>query len=29
VTAMQEAWLARCPVYLALRDANPIDVSFT
>lgn len=28
VAAMQEAWLQRCPVYLALRDANPIDVTF-
>jgi len=28
VSAMQEAWLQRCPVYLALRDANPVDVSF-
>ena len=29
VAAMQEAWLQRCPVYLALRDANPVDVTFT
>jgi hypothetical protein len=28
VDAMQEAWLQRCPVYLALRDANPVEVSF-
>jgi hypothetical protein len=28
VSAMQEAWLERCPVYLALRDANPVEVSF-
>jgi uncharacterized OsmC-like protein len=29
VSAMQEAWLQRCPVYLALRDANPVQVSFS
>jgi uncharacterized OsmC-like protein len=29
VSAMQEAWLQRCPIYLALRDANPVDVSFS
>lgn len=29
VAAMQEAWLQRCPIYLALHDPNQIDVSFT
>jgi uncharacterized OsmC-like protein len=29
VEAMQEAWLQRCPIYLALRDANPVEVSFS
>lgn len=29
VAAMQEAWRQRCPVYLALRDPNPVDVTFT
>ena len=28
VEAMQQAWLARCPVYLALRDPNPVEVTF-
>jgi uncharacterized OsmC-like protein len=28
VSALKEAWLQRCPVYLALRDANPVEVSF-
>jgi hypothetical protein len=29
VEAMQQAWLKRCPVYLALRDPNDVDVAFT
>jgi uncharacterized OsmC-like protein len=29
VEAMQQAWLKRCPVYLALRDSNDVDVAFT
>ena len=29
VDALQQAWLDRCPIYLALRDANEVDASFT
>lgn len=29
VQAMRDAWLQRCPVYLSLRDANSVAVSFT
>ena len=29
VEAMQRAWLARCPVYLALRNPNDVEVTFT
>ncbi len=29
VEAMQQAWLQRCPIYLALRDPNDVDVTFT
>jgi uncharacterized OsmC-like protein len=29
VEAMQQAWLQRCPVYLALRDPNDVEVNFT
>ncbi len=29
VQALREAWLQRCPVYLALREANQVDVSFS
>ncbi|MFF0905606.1 UNVERIFIED_CONTAM: OsmC family protein [Kocuria sp. CPCC 205316] len=29
VEAMQQAWLARCPVYLALRNPNDVEVTFT
>lgn len=29
VEAMQQAWLQRCPVYLALREPNDVDVAFT
>lgn len=29
VAAMRQAWLDRCPIYLALRDANSVDVTFT
>ncbi len=28
VAAMQEAWLQRCPVYLALGEANPVEARF-
>jgi len=28
VAAMRAAWLERCPVYLALRDANEVTVDF-
>ena len=29
VDALQQAWLDRCPIYLALRDANKVAASFT
>lgn len=29
VDALQQAWLDRCPIYLAVRDANEVDTSFT
>ena len=29
VDALQQAWLDRCPIYLALRDANNVAASFT
>lgn len=29
VEVMQQAWLQRCPVYLALRDPNDVEVNFT
>lgn len=29
VDALQQAWLDRCPIYLALRDANEVDPMFT
>lgn len=29
VEAMQQAWLQRCPVYLALCNPNDVEVSFT
>jgi hypothetical protein len=29
VRALQEAWLQRCPVYLALREPNQVGVSFS
>ena len=29
VEAMQQAWLARCPVYLALRNPSDVEVTFT
>lgn len=29
VEAMQQAWLQRCPVYLALRNPNDVEVNFT
>lgn len=29
VEALQQAWLARCPVYLALRNPNDVEVAFT
>lgn len=29
IAAMRQAWLDRCPIYLALRDANPVAVTFT
>jgi hypothetical protein len=29
VQALQQAWLRRCPVYLALREPNQLDVSFS
>ena len=28
ITALQQAWLERCPVYLALGEANPVEVTF-
>jgi len=29
VDALQQAWLDRCPIYLALRDANNVAATFT
>ncbi|MGH3863628.1 OsmC family protein [Actinokineospora sp.] len=29
IEALRRAWLARCPIYLALRDANDVAVTFT
>jgi uncharacterized OsmC-like protein len=29
VEAMQQAWLTRCPVYLALTNPNDVEVTFT
>lgn len=28
VRALEEAWLARCPIFLALSEANAVDVTF-
>ncbi|MEX5271893.1 OsmC family protein [Kocuria sabuli] len=28
VEAMQQAWLQRCPVYLALRNPNDVEINF-
>jgi len=28
IEALQAAWLARCPIYLALREANDVAVTF-
>lgn len=28
VSALQEAWLARCPIYLSILDANQVTVTF-
>lgn len=29
VTALQEAWLARCPIYLSILNANRVTATFT
>jgi uncharacterized OsmC-like protein len=29
LAALQQAWLDRCPIYLALQAANPVSVTFT